>query len=454
MYKITTILLFLSFLYLSFSDSYIPYSTKSSCSTNKYTAGIPSDNQGYFLTMANTWPLAPGDTIFISSVHQWTYLSGDGIHGTSACPITVINDGVNLVQMTAGIAFTNCTYMHITGTGGTPGRVYTTNIPGDTSHHTNGIYIFQYDSVIGPSRGNSLQVDGVTSFMHVDHIDEYARAYAFWLKNEASCADSLTFAPWKGLYSRIHDIEIDHIHGRNYNQDGFYLGSTSPDGQRHITCGGIDSTPIPSRLYNIHIHDCYLDSVGRTGLQLSGADSGFNEIDHDTLTRTGFEFNPTQGGGIILGGYSQGYVHDCYVRYTYQHGINNLGSGLVRVENNNIDSSGWLAGSSNLGFSNIAGTTLQTTNHGWTPAGINTTYLIKNNKCGVGTNNTGSPQINIAYGVGTWNTNNVVCGNVLQNGTPVTGITIQSPIVYSSVCTMSGNQFIFQTPFIGKVKVQ
>jgi hypothetical protein len=196
------------------------------------------------------------------------------------------------------------------------------------------------------------------------------------------------------------------------------------------------------RVSNIHIYNIILDSVGRTGIQISGGDSGVNEINNCHVTRTGFEFNPTQGSGIILGGYTEGYVHDNYIRNTYQHGISLLGAGLMRVENNDIDSSGYLGGMSNPDYSSISADTRETINEGATPKGIYSTVYVRNNKVGVSTNRTGTKtayrSIDIGYGyfnLPTWNNNNIICGNVLQDGKTPAEFRINPNIGYTTNCS-------------------
>ena len=123
-----------------------------------------------------------------------------------------------------------------------------------------------------------------------------------------------------------------------------YLGSTDPNGMRTITCNGKTIAPKPMRLGNIHIYNNIIDSTFRGGIQLCDADSGYNEINNNTITNSGFEFNAQQGNGIVIGGYTHADIHDNYVRTTFGAGIFSLGAGLIRIYNNEVDSSGYLGG--------------------------------------------------------------------------------------------------------------
>jgi predicted peptidase len=398
-----------------------------SCQGVRRNLNISANDQGKWITMQNT-PMNPGDTLVVNSQYRWTYLSGDGIHGTQGCPIVIMND-TGQVEMTAGMAFSNSTYLHFTGTG--------------SPNHFYGFYIHSYDSVVAYSRGNSLQFGDRSAFCEVDHVDEYLKTYAMWLKEEAMCPDSLIYPNWHLDNFSIHDIRA-----RNINQDGFYLGSTSPNGERSITCNGVVGSPIPMRLSNIHIYNIILDSVGRSGIQLSGADSGVNEINNCRVTRTGYEYNQSQGSGIILGGYTHASVHDNYIRNTFQHGIFCIGAGLQNVYNNNIDSSGFLPNttadtiSRNPGYSSINGDTRLTTNQGATPGGINSTIWVKSNTVGQCTNQdpvTGTIY-NIDIGQGyssypTWDSDNAICHNLMQNGTTRAIFRVNTNIVYDTACS-------------------
>lgn len=405
------------------------------CAGTRKSMSVAVDGNGISLDYRNG--ILPGDTLVLSSLHKWSYFSMTGIRGTATCPIVVINDN-GIVDMLAGIALYNCEYIHVTGTG-SPGNTY-------------GFYIHA-ESVANPvSRGNSLQISGRSAHIEMDHIQEYARTYCIWVKNEADCQDSIN--NW-----RIADIHLHHITAFNINQDGFYIGSTSPGGARTVGCSGLNYAPLPSRLGAIEIDHIILDSVGRTGIQISGGDSSYALIHDCHITRTGFENNPQQGSGIIFGGYTQGEVYNNYVHNTYQHGVSILGAGLVKVYNNDIDSSGMLqfpgvdTVTKNPGYTCISIDTRGTTNQ-WpntvdngptapkTPtvgAAKALTVQIYNNK--VGTNDQFDNTLNgfyqIRVGAGftppqPWGTANQVYGNVQRDGVTPAVFGVNSNITYTT----------------------
>lgn len=407
----------------------ITVNPKPGCSGIRRVISLTANDQGKFF-QTPAWN--PGDTIVMSShPYRWAYFSFDGAHGSPGCPITIMND-TGQVEMVAGIAMTNSTYIHVTGTG--------------SPNHFYGYYIHSFDSVAGPARGNSLQISDRSRAIEMDHIDEYLRTYAMWLKEEAACPDSLRYPNWHLDSMVIHDIRA-----KNVNQDGFYIGSTGPNGGRPVSCNGVSVSPIPMRLSNIHLYNLIIDSVGRTGIQMSGADSGNNEINNCTVTNTGYEFNVQQGSGIILGGYTHCYVHDNFVKNTFQTGILSIGAGLSQIENNTVDSSGYLrvfgtdSVVKNVDFKNISVDTRTTHTNTLDPTSpaIPLTFIIRNNKTGVSTAQDHTTLVIRSIGVGdggyssdTWGTSNVICNNLKLNGIDTAIWSVIPQITYSRNCAL------------------
>lgn len=389
-------------------------------------------DSGYYLSPANAAGVHPGDTILIRSQYFWNYISADSLLGTNSCPITIIND-TGLVHMKSGFSFGGSQNVHVTGTG--------------NATYFYGFYIFLASS----PGGVGVQFSGKAKNCEADHIDMYRKTYMAWFKNEASCDTTLN--NWL-----IDTISFHDSRAININQDGVYGGSTSPSGARTIHCvigSNPDSviSPIPSRLANIKFYNLILDSVGRTGIQLSGAATGDNQIYGCHVTRTGYEFNPSQGSGIIAGGFTSAWIHNNYVHSTYQHNISCLGAGLNRIENNDLDSAGHIpvngSDSVNIGFSSVSSDTRTTTSQ-WPnigqPAVPRTgpptalTLWVKNNKCGLTTNTKPPPTTlyNIDIGAGynpvqPWGTGNIVCNNILQNGSPAI-FSVNTNITYTTIC--------------------
>jgi hypothetical protein len=240
----------------------------------------------------------------------------------------------------------------------------------------------------------------------MERSEIYNETYMAWVKHEADCQDSLSYPNWY-----LDNISFHDNKGSKIGQDALYFGSTSPNGMRAINCNGVTKSPIPMRLSNIKIYNNIIDNCGRTAIQLSGGDKGQNEIYNNTITNVGFELNQTQGSGIISGGTTQVYIHDNYIRNTFQNGIFILGSGLNRVENNDIDGSGYLGDVVNS-LGQPTGILVDT--RATTPV-TNTLLLIKNNKLGRNAVLKGE-HIIVMKSFNTYNNGNIICNNTLQSG--------------------------------------
>ena len=286
---------------------------------------VKSPDNGIYLTPAN-FSYAPGDTIVLRAAQNpYAYVYLKNIYGKAGSPVTVINEGGTVLISSAqavsmGFKVENCRFINITGNGS----------PGNS-------YGFKVAEVA--AAGVGAEVTGRSSNIEISHLFIHHKSYGFWVKQEASCIDSLQYPNWT-----IHDISIHDNQILGMGQEGMYLGSTDPNGTRAKNCNGQAIFPKPLRLGNIRIYNNIIDSTNRGGIQLSGADYGENEIYNNHITHIGFEYNTQQGNGIVLGGYTHADIHNNYVRDTYTAGIFSLGSNTVRIENNIIDSSGMLAG--------------------------------------------------------------------------------------------------------------
>ncbi len=347
----------------------------------------------------NSFSYNAGDTIVLrASQNPFSYFALDFFtKGTDSCPVAVINEG-GIVQLTTGFSFTGCKHLKITGTG---------------SIDKYGFKISQDGMGVG------ISVQGRSSNIEIDHLEIYNKHYGVWVKHEADCAYSLQFPNWV-----LHDISIHDNYIHNMQQEGMYLGSTDPNGQRTITCDGKTISPKPMRLGNMHIYNNIIDSTWRGGIQLCDADSGYNEINNNTVTNCGFEYNTFQGNGIVLGGYSHADIHDNYIRTTYTAGIFSLGAGLIKIYNNDVDSSGYLGGKKVDGMSSIMIDTRPTNVPSpGQPNPLRTKFIIENNSLGVNTD----CNVRVNKSFNTYQTDNIICNN---NG----NVKVESGVSYTKNC--------------------
>jgi len=330
-----------------------------------------------------TYSYAPGDTLVLrASQNPFSYFSMENVHGTAGAPVVIINEG-GQIQISA-MAARNCTFMKFTGTG-SPSNQY-------------GFFLTSPNQTVSAP---AFDINERSSDIEVDHADINTHGYGFWVKQEASCPDSLRYPNWRIANISIHDNRIT-----NTVQEGIYAGSTAPNGERFVYCNGANINPLPLRLGNIKIYNNIIDHTGRGGIQLSSADYGNNEIYNNTITNCGYGFDPAQGNGIVLGGYTSAYVHDNTVDYTYSSGIFSLGAGLIRIENNRVDHSGLLAGSVANGSANIMVDTR------FTSPITSTLFYIKNNTLGVNSD----INIRVYNAYNTFALGNVVCSNITTSG--------------------------------------
>jgi hypothetical protein len=333
------------------------------------------------------FPVGPGDTLVLKTVNNpFAYLSLENMHGTAEAPIVIINEGGQI--RVGAMAAKNCTHLKFTGSG------------------SKDQYGFYFSSLTGA--GTAYSISGRSSHIEIERSHVYNESYMAWVKHEADCADSLQYPNWY-----LDNISFHDNKGTNIGQDALYFGSTSPNGLRKIACDSVVKTPIPMRLSNIRIFNNLIDSVGRTAIQLSGADSGYNEIYNNRITRVGYEKNQSQGSGIISGGKTRVYIHHNFIRQTFMNGIFILGSGQNRVEKNNIDSSGLLGNIKNS-FGQPTGILVDTR---MTVPKENTVLNIKNNILGKNTVKLGE-HIIVQKSFPTYGRGNLICGNVTQKGAP------------------------------------
>jgi hypothetical protein len=268
----------------------------------------------------------PGDTLVLKG--SWNYLSLENFYGTPSERVIIINEG-SQVKLTSGFSFTNCRYMRLLGQG------------------TKDKYGFRVEQKVNDGVGVSIQ--GRSAYIEIANVDVYNKTYGYWVKQEASCIDSLQYPNWVINHIRIHDGRI-----RKVNQEGMYMGSTDPNGIRSISCNGKIISPKPLRLGNIRVFNMIIDSTNRSGIQLSCGSEGENLIHDNIITNCGYEFQANgQGCGISLGGYTTARVYNNTINNTFTAGMMCLGAGPLIVENNSIKNSGKLGTKSVKGMASI-----------------------------------------------------------------------------------------------------
>jgi predicted esterase len=304
------------------------------CGHGNYYVISPNQDSGFFVNMnrGDGPHYHPGDTLAFTSHSNWTYISLNNYRGSASCPLVITNtDGQ--AHTTTGISISNSSYVKVTGSGvkGLPYGFFMTGK--DPSMRGQGPF-----AVVIMNRSKNVEVERV--YIHNVGI-------GFDVKSEGDCADSLNYPNWVLDSISIHDNRIVGI----WNE-GMYLGNTSPDNAansydpRPIDCGGRKIYPMPMRVGNIKVYNNYVDSTGRGGIQLAAASGGMSEIYHNIIRHNGLNGDDAQGTGISVGTYTHAYIHDNTIINTFSWGIASLGGSgtgvVLRIENNRIDSSGFL----------------------------------------------------------------------------------------------------------------
>lgn len=299
---------------------------------------------GSMIIEGNT-PYNPGDTfVYRASANPWSFIYFGGVKGTKEKPIVVMNEGK--VVLTTGLSVENSQHIKITGSG---------------SKDKYGFHILD-------SKGSAISVFGKSAHIEIERFYVKNAAFGCWIKNEATCDTSIN--NWVLNYMSIHDFEMHNI-----GIEGFYMGSTDPDNwNRPINCNGVQQHHKTSRLGNVKVYNGIINGTGRPAIMLCGAFYGMSEIYNNVISNVGREYNDQQGTGISIGMYTRAYIHHNTIKNTFTWGIASLGgSGLVRIENNKIDSSGYLDGRQSPWAQNIFVDTRPTS-----PVD-STRFIIKNN---------------------------------------------------------------------------
>jgi len=362
--------------------------------TKRYVT--PNSTSGGYNSFYSSSPgYNPGDTIVLqASYNPWGYFGFGSTNGTAGCPIVVINEG-GQVQLKDGIAFESVQYVKVLG-----------NLGGQQ-------YGFKVESNLSNPNNVALGISKKSKNVEISHVYVTNAEYGCWIKNEAECDTTINYPNWW-----LDSISVHDCYFKGMDSQGFYMGSTDPNNlDRPISCDSSGFTVTkyyaPTRLRNIKIYNNIIDSTGRPGIQLSAGMEGTNEIYNNTISNVGTQYDDAQGAGISLGGYTRALVYGNRIKKTLTWGIVALGaSGLSKIYDNVIDSSGRLGGTTLTWPANIHIDTRTTT-----PVD-STTFQIRNNVM----NNPGSASYNITIADqrNTITNKNVICNNITFGNKPAT----------------------------------
>lgn len=381
----------------------------------------------------NVGGYSPGDTVLLND--NGTFFSNAifiDMHGLPECPIVIMNDpalgrAVQFRGFDAQLACGNCTYVKITGSGlGVDSVKYGIDLEAIPGDWTTANWATSY---------NSFVVSGRSSNVEIERVNGRHGGEGFEIKQDGVCDDDYNFPNWIMDSIIIHDSRI-----RSTWLEGMYVGNTSPDNNmtdpRPVECpegSGNIIYPRPIRLGYINIYNMDIDSTGRGGIQVAAGSGKRFDIHDNLIKHSGMNGDEAQGAGITMGTYTFSHVYNNNISNTYTWGITNVGGGVtdsaIVIENNTIDSSGFLYTYDNSDPEIINTTTLlwpvaiytDTKAVDSLPAADSTRFVIINNKIGLFKNIDGYAfQVEDGYNRVQANGNIIACNTGLDGTTPVT----------------------------------
>lgn len=282
------------------------------------------NHQNYNGTPLN---LYPGDTLCINA-GTYTFIQLNGLVGTAAKPIVIINNGQ--VYNTGSNGTSYCYLIQLsrffkwTGTG-TPGITY-----GFQAHWSGGY------------TGAMMNVRDSTTDYEIDHFEGWNVGNGFLCKIDPANNNPAT---WKGHWVianvKIHD---NYVHGST----GEVLYGITTDVSTPVDSSGTTITVLPVPGDNWEVYNNRFDTSGWDGIQLA---SCTDCLIHDNYVHNfGTLDISSQQAGIILGGRSNGKIYNNVVGVGTGNGIEYYGWGKdssgvnvgkrVDIYNNTIDSVG------------------------------------------------------------------------------------------------------------------
>ena len=250
----------------------------------------------------NNLTAGPGNTVCIKA-GNYTGFKFTDLAGSSTQPITFKNAGglVNIQNSNTnlnGIAFLNCRYFKLTGTGDST-LTYGVKVAGTGSG------------------GMGVKVDSKSSDCELDHLEIASTGFAgIMAKTDPNC-DSTT---WRGnfvMYNvKIHDNFIHDTPG-----EGLYIGNSFAGSGMTVTCDGTSKKVYPHTIVGLEVYNNHLERTGCEGIQYGCSTDA--KVHHNTMIDTGISpFDAFQANGIQIG---EGSGGDCYNNTV----MNARGTGII-----------------------------------------------------------------------------------------------------------------------------
>lgn len=291
----------------------------------------PGGDGGFFQSGNGSW--SAGDTIKVKTDTAWTYLAIQNLVGTPSARFIIMPSDTNrIVTLKNGIDISGSVYTIVDGT-----------------HHsvdsnaaiTDATYCgFYVTWSLGTDDPQQVAI-GITGKAHdllVKGVRVFHKTFGSWIKQDPLCDTTFNYPNLKMYNIELRQCDFDDIWS-----DCIYAGNTDPLGTRSYSCGDTVAHFIPARLENISINHNRIRHAHRTGIQLGGAETGYNQIYANEVDKSGYEWNNQQGDAIAIGGMTRNcHVFNNKINGTFLYGVMDFGIEDSYVENNTIDSVGLL----------------------------------------------------------------------------------------------------------------
>ncbi|MEP6583062.1 MAG: choice-of-anchor Q domain-containing protein, partial [Ginsengibacter sp.] len=282
----------------------------------------PAPDGGIYFTNGNGMTILPGEKVCIQGGY-YPYISLTGLVGTASQPITITNCGGQVIcgsGPTYCYRIINSRYFKFTGTG-TPGITY-----GFKAHWSGG------------TTAAGMSVRDSTTDYEIDHLETQNSQNGFICKiDPADCTPATWSTGWTIKNVSIHDNYVHKTVG-----EGMYIVNTAVT-QTVKDCNNQTITIEPVKMNGLKLYNNIVDSTGWDGIQVAATANA--DIYKNTVTHYGLQNLGSQQAGIILGGKSNGSVHDNYINGGTGEGLEIFGYGNVNIYNNILANTGWDASS-------------------------------------------------------------------------------------------------------------
>lgn len=307
----------------------------------KYLLAANTDSAVWQKAGSFAFNYQPGDTIVVphnpNSLGYWAWVTFQGLNGASGCPIVITGDNVAQTLIRGQVQIDGCSNLKFTGS----------NLK--TSKY--GIKV-EWDPQLRPQEKSGIIIFDRSKNIEIEYVDIHNAGTGIACLTDNNCDQTLDYPNWILDSMVIHDSRITGV----WNE-GMYWGNTSPDNANYDWRADQCDVAQPGTTYSLpmkngytHIYNMIIDSTGRGGIQLGnvGGTNAVSEVNNNLITHSGLSQDDAQGTAISIGLYTKAYIHDNTIRNTYTWGIASLGGCStnvpIRIENNHIDSSGYLRG--------------------------------------------------------------------------------------------------------------